>query len=135
MATRTFFSPKTALFATLAILGLAATPGFPQSAAAVPAASSGVSDAPSGVSDYPGKPAPILLSPFAQASLAAAAEGAPSVPSAVLPGPPDLETESQRKLRLTAATTASVVGILFNVHCTEAHPLSVMACPGAANGF
>jgi hypothetical protein len=132
MATRSIFSPKTALFATLAFIGLAAIPGLPQSAAAIPAAPSGVSDAPSGVSDYPGKPAPILLSPLAQASLAAAAEG---VPSAVLPGPPDLETESQRKLRLTAATTASVVGFLFNVRCTEAHPLSVMACPGAANGF
>ncbi len=78
-------------------------------------------------SDYPGKPAPILLSPFASA--VAQAPAAPGAPVLGPLAPPDLETESQRSLRVTVETFAAVAGIFADRDCAFTKPVRFTGCP------
>ncbi|MDB5048235.1 MAG: hypothetical protein JWO30_1306 [Fibrobacteres bacterium] len=109
---------------SLLIIALSAQSGFSDPAGApVPASQ------PSLISDYPGKPVPIMLSPFALPAvpIAPAAQSASHGSLAM----PDLESEGHRHIRVAAESAAKVVGTLAYAGCILENPLSIMACPQA----
>jgi hypothetical protein len=74
--------------------------------------------------DYPGKPAPILLSPFARAIAAPDSQGPALGPLT----PPDTETDAQRSLRRAAEATAKVAGIFADPDCRPGNPVTLVGC-------
>jgi hypothetical protein len=76
------------------------------------------------VADYPGKPAPVLLSPFARAIPAPESQG-PALGSLT---PPDTETDAQRSLRRAAEATAKVAGIFADPDCRPGNPVTLVGC-------
>jgi hypothetical protein len=74
--------------------------------------------------DYPGKPAPVLLSPFARAIAAPQSEGLALGPLSA----PDTETDEARSVRRAAEATAAIAGIFADPDCRPNNPVPLVSC-------
>ena len=79
---------------------------------------------PANRNDYPGKPAPVLLSPFARAIAAPQSEGLALGPLSA----PDTESDEDRSFRRAAETTAGIFGIFAGPECRPNNPVRLVSC-------